>query len=384
MKKMLIILLLLCFVLPTAQAAEGEKVLRVPADVSFVSEEDETAFRAAIEAAFAQRQLDVQIQWVEAHGDTDVIAAGSGLYTVEVNGERTNSLAVLEPLLFNLAEDEEIAANLAHFVGLSAVYGDGEGAVYYLPWSVTQSPWRIRHSPSATTDDPLGEELMTALEWDGPEEGWLWADFFDLCDRLEAYNAQAGTDYAVFAASHAQPALLRQALARDGEAVDETTVALAERWRAATEAGLLLQSENGDASDLEPLALLSQTPLGYGEFTGTISRHVPAPAFAEGETVYLPMDTAGLAVLKDSPKLDWALDFLACLTDPQFHASFAGEHRRVLDLGYLLRDAQDVLNTQTLTIVHEADLDAWQACFALARGWHILEDLQATQEALAL
>ena len=30
MKKMLIILLLLCFVLPTAQAAEGEKVLRVP------------------------------------------------------------------------------------------------------------------------------------------------------------------------------------------------------------------------------------------------------------------------------------------------------------------------------------------------------------------
>lgn len=139
MKKMLIILLLLCFVLPTAQAAEGEKVLRVPADVSFVSEEDETAFRAAIEAAFAQRQPDVQIQWVEAHGDTDVIAAGSGLYTVEVNGERTNSLAVLEPLLFNLAEDEEIAANLAHFVGLSAVYGDGEGAVYYLPWSVTQS-----------------------------------------------------------------------------------------------------------------------------------------------------------------------------------------------------------------------------------------------------
>lgn len=91
MKKMLIILLLLCFVLPTAQAAEGEKVLRVPADVSFVSEEDETAFRAAIEAAFAQRQPDVQIQWVEAHGDTDVIAAGSGLYTVEVNGERTTA-----------------------------------------------------------------------------------------------------------------------------------------------------------------------------------------------------------------------------------------------------------------------------------------------------
>lgn len=259
---------------------------------------------------FAERYPNVEVVFSTSNNDMQVatqIMAGNGdvdiLFVQEGAGMCAQSV-FHSGALRDLSQNPEIMENLSEWYDISGLISNADG-VYGVPGMIWPYVWIANDS------------LLEKLDWDLPQQGWAWEEFFELGRELAGYNQENGTNYKLLTEDEF-PYLLKQYscstvdIAAGQTSYDnETFRALLGAWKEMVELGVVETLEYPlNPEELPENAVFCALWMTYPGLAMVEQPLVYPPIY--GPEARYPVFSIPGVCNANSPNVEMAEAFLAC------------------------------------------------------------------------